>query len=301
MTRHGQPTASSDSRDRRLPWQGLPGCRPAASPGRDGETRRRASIHQKQRDLLKGDCHHEHHPGNLNRPADRRGDGPPRGIRPGRRRATALRRGRQRPARRSAARLSGVLVRLAGAVRAAGQGGLSRRSTRPAWLRPVVEAGRVQRVHRRQAGRRHPRSHPRARRRFRIRGRPRLRRICRVDPGDEQPRGRQSPGHLERRPPAQAERRADAPAPAREELVLLLLPAPGPAGKPRPPRQLEVPHGLPARRPAAVHRTGAGPLPRGVVTAGGCEGHDRLLPRRGAAGVEAEGPPDLGTDHGHLG
>src|SRR3954470_19098090 len=52
---------------------------------------------------------------------------------------------------------------MAAADRTARGGGLPRRRPRPARLQPVVAAGRLHRVHGRQAGRRHPRSHPRAR------------------------------------------------------------------------------------------------------------------------------------------
>ena len=46
---------------------------------------------------------------------------------------------------------------------------------------------------------------------------------------------------------------------------------------------------------------GARSLRRGVVPARGGEGDDRLLPRRGAAGVEAGDSPHLGAHPGHLG
>ena len=67
------------------------------------------------------------------------------------------------------------------------------------------------------------------------------------------------------------------------------------------PQALAVLQALPARRPPAVHRAGARSLRRGVVPARGGEGDDRLLPRRGATGVEAGGPPHLRAHPGHLG
>ena len=81
------------------------------------------------------------------------------------------------------------------------------------------------------------------------------------------------------------------PASAPEELVLLLLPVPGAARAPRAPLALAVLQALPARRPPVLHGAGARPLRRGVVPAGGREGDDRLLPRRGATGVKAGDPP----------
>ncbi len=129
------------------------------------------------------------------------------GLRRGRRRAVALRRGRRRAADRPAARLPGVLVRLAAADRAARGGGIPRRRARHARLQPVVEAGRRRRLRHRQAGRRHPRSHPRTRRRVRAAGRSRLGRKRRLDHRDEPPRGRGPAGHPQRGPSAEAHRR----------------------------------------------------------------------------------------------
>ena len=91
-----------------------------------------------------------------------------------RRRETPLRGGARRAAGRPAARLPGVLVRLAAADRAARGGRFPRGRARPARLQPVVEARRRRGLHRRQAGHRRARSHPRTRRRVRAAGRPRL-------------------------------------------------------------------------------------------------------------------------------
>ena len=205
------------------------------------------------------------------------------GLRRGRGRAAALRRGRRRAAGRPAARLPGVLVRLAAADRAARGSGLPRRRARPAGLQPVVEAGRRRRLQRRQAGRRRPRSHPGARRRVRARGRPRLGWDRRLDARDEPPRGRRPAGHPQRGPSAQAQRGAAPPQPAAAVLVLLLLPAPGAARAPRAGRRLGVLPGLPARRATPVHARGDEALHRGVVAARGGDGDDQLLPLRGAA------------------
>ena len=60
-------------------------------------------------------------------------------LRRGRGRAAALHRGRRRSAGRPAARLPGVLVRLAAADRAACGSGLPRRRARPAGVQPVVK------------------------------------------------------------------------------------------------------------------------------------------------------------------
>ena len=177
----------------------------------------------------------------------------------------ALRRGRRRAAGRPAARLPGVLVRLAAADRAARGGRFPRGRARPARLQPVVEARRPRGLHRRQAGRRRARSHPRTRRRVRAAGRPRLGRNRRLDCGDEPPRGRGPSGHPQRGPSAQAQRGTAPPQPARAVLVLLLLRAPGPARAPRAREGLGVLPALPARRPAAVHGAGDRSLYRGVV------------------------------------
>ena len=123
----------------------------------------------------------------------------------------------------------------------------------------------------------------------------------RVDPGDESPGGRRPPRDPERGPSAQAERRTAQPASALAVLVLLLLPVPEAARAPCAPQALAVLQALPARRPPAVHGGGARSLRRGVVPARGGEGDDRLLPRRGAAGVEAGDSPRLGAHPGHLG
>jgi hypothetical protein len=107
----------------------------------------------------------------------------------------------------------------AGADRTARERRLPRRRTRPARVQPVVQAGRLHRLHGRQACCGHPGSHPGARERVGSSGRTRLGRIGRLDPGDEQPGGRRPPRHPERGTPAQAERRTQEPASAPEELV----------------------------------------------------------------------------------
>ena len=76
---------------------------------------------------------------------------------------------------------------------------------------------------------------------------------------------------------------------------------PGLPGASSGPRQLGVLQGLPQRRPRAVHAAGAGSLRGGVVPAGGSQSDDRLLPRGGPPGVQAEGPSDLGADPRDLG
>ena len=163
----------------------------------------------------------------------RRRDRTSGGLRRARRREAPLRRGRRRAAGRPAARLPGVLVRLAAADRAARGGRFPRGRARPARLQPVVEARRRRGLHRRQAGRRRARSHPRTRRRVRAAGRSRLGRNRRLDCGDEPPRGRGPSGHPQRGPSAQAQRGTAPPQPARAVLVLLLLRAPRPARAPR--------------------------------------------------------------------
>src|SRR4051794_13248024 len=204
---------------------------------------------------------------------------------------------------RPAARLPGVLVRVAAADCAARGGRFPRGRARPARLQPVVEARRRGSVHRRQAGRRRARSHPRARCRVRVIGGPRLGRDRRLDCGDEPPRGGGPAGHSQRGPSAQAERGTASPQPARAVLVLLLLRAPRSARAPRAREGLGVPPALPARRPAAVHEAGDRPLYRGVVAGGRSGRDDRLLPRRGstAEGHQDRASADLGADPGHLG
>src|SRR6266480_2840438 len=64
---------------------------------------------------------------------------------------------------RSAARLPGVLVRLAVADRTTRSGGFSGGRPRHAWLQPVIEARGLRVIRRRPARRRYPRSHWRAR------------------------------------------------------------------------------------------------------------------------------------------
>ena len=81
------------------------------------------------------------------------------------------------------------------------------------------------------------------------------------------------------------------PASAPEVLVLLLLPVPEVARAPCARAELAVLQALPARRPPAVHGRGARALRRGVVPARGGDGDGRLLPRRGATGVQAGGSP----------
>ena len=201
----------------------------------------------------------------LHPPGDRRRHRPSRGLRPSRRHRHPLRRGRRRAAGRPAARLPGVLVRLAPADRTARAGGLARRRARPAWLQPLLAARRLRRLHGRQAGRGHPRPHPRARCRVRDGRRSRLGRNGRVDPGDEPPRGRRPPRHPQRRASAQAQRRPAQPAPAPAVLVLLLLPVPQAARAPCPPPALAILQAVPARRPPAVPRAGDRPLRPGVV------------------------------------
>ncbi len=80
----------------------------------------------------------------------------------------------ERPARRPAPRLPGVLVRLAPADPGAGGGRLSRRRAGHARLQPLVAPCGRRRLRHRSAGGRRPRPDPRARRRPRLRGRPRL-------------------------------------------------------------------------------------------------------------------------------
>ena len=164
---------------------------------------------------------------------------------------------------------------------------LRRRRAGPARLRRVGEAGGL-RPTPRHAGRRHPRADPGAR--------------CGVGEwsvttgaewwrgrGDESPGGRRPSRHPQRGASATAQRRLEAPAPALAVLVLLLLPVPEVAGAPCACAGAAVLQALPARRPPVVHGGGARSLRRGVVPAGRVDGDGRLLPRRGAPGVEAEG------------
>ena len=170
-------------------------------PGRDAGATAPTSCAPHR--VSRGDFHE------LGRYVDQAGFGRPDrssgGLRRHRGREAALRRGRRRAAGRSAARLPGVLVRLAAADRAARGSGLPRRRARPAGIQPVVQAGRRRRLRRRRAGRRRPRSHPGARRRVRARGRPRLGWNRRLDARDEPPRGRRPAGHPQRGASAQAQ------------------------------------------------------------------------------------------------
>ncbi len=124
---------------------------------------------------------------------------------------------------RSAARLPGVLVRLAATDRAARGGGFSGRRARHAWLQPVIEARGLRGLRRRPARRRHPRSHRRTRCGVRAVGRSRLGRIHRLDHRDEPPRGGRPTRHPQRGPSAAAPAGTAPPEPAPEVLVLLLL------------------------------------------------------------------------------
>ena len=185
--------------------------------------------------------------------AARRRDRASGGLRRGRRCELALRRGRRRAADRSAARLPGVLVRLAAADRAARGGGFPGGRPRHAWLQPVIEARGLRGLRRRPARRRHPRPHRRARCRVRAGGRSRLGRKHRLDGRDEPPRGRRPARHPQRGPSAAAFGGTAPPEPAAEVLVLLLLRNTGTARGRRAGQRLALLPALPARREPAVH------------------------------------------------
>ena len=137
--------------------------------------------------------------------------------------SVALRRGGRWAADRSAARLPGVLVRLAAADRAARGGRFSGGRPRHAWLQPVIEARGLRGLRRRPARRRHPRPHQGTRCRVRAVGRSRLGRKHRLDDRDESSGGRRPARHPQRGPSTAAPGRTAPPQPAPEVLVLLLL------------------------------------------------------------------------------
>ena len=164
----------------------------------------------------------------------------------------ALRRGRRSrwAAGRSAARLPGVLVRLAATDRTARGGGFSGRRARHAWLQPVIEARGLRGLRRRPARRRHPRPHRRTRCRVRAVGRSRLGRKHRLDDRDEPPGGGRPTRHPQRGPSAAALGGTAPPEPAPEVLVLLLLCDTGTARGGGARQRLALLPALPGRRTA---------------------------------------------------
>ena len=175
------------------------------------------------------------------------------GYADGRRSELALRRGRRWAADRSAARLPGVLVRLAAADRAARGGGFSGGRPRHAWLQPVIEARGLRGLRRRPARRRHPRPDRRTRCQVRAVGRSRLGRKHRLDGRDESPRGGRPTRDPQRGPSAAALGRTAPPQPAPEVLVLLLLCDTGTARGRGARQRLALLPALPARREPALH------------------------------------------------
>ena len=155
------------------------------------------------------------------------------GLRRRRRREAPLRRGRRRAAGRPAARLPGVLVRLAAADRAARGGGLPRRRARPAGLQPVVASRTASRAY--GADKLAADVHGLIQERgaeSALRGRHDWGGTVAWTLGDEPSRGRRPSGHPQRGPSAAAQRGTAPPQPAPTVLVLLLLPAPGAARAP---------------------------------------------------------------------